>query len=93
MRVQLLTAGVLIALLGGALFVLDISLNFLLAYYWSLVFLAGGTLMALAGLFASPGSGPVAPPDGYRFCKFCSAPVPSDVVRCPQCNGVQSEAG
>ena len=85
MRSQLLVSGTLVALLGVSFLILQIPL----AYSWSLVFVAGGALMAGASFFAAESTGPVTPPDGFRFCRFCSATVPLEAPRCPRCNGLQ----
>ena len=88
MRSQLLVSGVLIMLMGAAFYFLQIPL----VYYWSVVFIAGGAIMAAASPFVSDSQGPVQAPEGYRFCRFCSAAVPVQAERCPQCNGLQREA-
>jgi hypothetical protein len=85
MRSQLLVAGILIALMGGAFYILEVPLVF----FWSLPFLAGGGLMAIASLFLPERTGEIEPPEGYRFCRFCSNPVPLTAERCPRCNGLQ----
>jgi len=89
MRSQLLVSGILVMLLGVALYVLQMPL----AFAWSLVFIAGGGLMAGASLFVAESEGPVTPPEGYRFCRFCSAAVPRQALRCPKCNGLQQTGG
>lgn len=85
MRPQLFGGGLLVALMGGAFYVLAVPL----AYFWSLPFMAGGVIMMAASFFLPEGPAPLAPPEGYRFCVFCSAPVPLDAERCPHCNGYQ----
>jgi len=45
--------------------------------------------MMIASLFLPETEGPVKPPEGFRFCVFCSTPVPVTAERCPHCNGVQ----
>jgi len=85
MRSQLVLSGALVMLLGAAFYILEIPL----AFTWSTVFVGGGALMALAGFVVPESSGPVTPPEGYRFCKFCSAAVPLQALRCPHCNGLQ----
>jgi hypothetical protein len=89
MRPQLLVSGVLVALLGVGFFLLEIPIVF----SWSLVFIAGGAAMAGTSFFVPAGSGPVPPPDGYRFCRFCSSPVPLGAERCLVCNGLQQGGG
>ncbi len=86
MRSQLLVSGILVMLMGAAFYLLQIPL----VYYWSVVFVGGGALMALASPFVSESQGPVQAPEGYRFCRFCSAPVPLRADRCPLCNGIQA---
>lgn len=60
---------------------------------WSLPLLAGGGIMCVASLFMAEGAGPVRPPEGFRFCVFCSTLVPDGSARCPQCNGLQPPEG
>lgn len=86
MRPQLFTSGLLVILLGVGFYILRIPI----AYSWSIVFVAGGALMAIASFFVSEGTGPIQAPKGYRFCRYCSAAVPLQAERCPQCNGLQS---
>jgi len=85
MRSQLMVSGALVMLLGAAFYIIQIPL----AFAWSLVFVVGGAVMAGASLFAAESTGPVTPPEGYRFCRFCSATVPLQEARCPKCNGLQ----
>lgn len=60
-----------------------------LTFAWSFPFIVGGGVMVVASLFAPESSGPVGPPEGYKFCVFCSTPVPVAAERCPHCNGPQ----
>jgi hypothetical protein len=60
-----------------------------LAYFWSVPFMTGGVIMVVASYFLPEGQAPLAPPEGYKFCVFCSTPVPEDAERCPHCNGYQ----
>lgn len=85
MRPQLLGAGVLVLILGGVFYVLAIPLVF----FWSVPFLVGGVVMAILGLVLPEGTGPVEPPEGYRFCPFCSSIVKIGAERCDHCNGIQ----
>lgn len=85
MRSQLLVAGILVALMGAAFYLLQVPL----VYFWSLPFVIGGGLMAAASPFLPERAGPLEPPEGYRFCAFCSTPVPLTSDRCPHCNGLQ----
>jgi len=87
MRSQLLVAGSLIAFMGGIFYVLAVPL----VYFWSLPFAIGGCLMVIASFFLPERTGRVEPPKGYRFCRFCSEPVPLGVERCPHCNGLQTQ--
>ena len=89
MRPQLLVGGALVALMGAGFYVLQLPL----VYFWSLPFAVGGGLMALASFFLSPTQGPVRPQEGFRFCVFCSTPVPLASDRCPHCNGLQPKEG
>jgi hypothetical protein len=75
--------------LGALLFV--VALPFL--YFWSIPLMVGGGVMALASFFLAETEGPVTPPPGYRFCVFCSTPVPEEASRCPRCNGLQPSGG
>jgi hypothetical protein len=85
MRPQLFVGGLLVALMGAGFFVLQLPLVF----FWSLPFAVGGGIMMVASLFLPETLGPLKPPDGYRFCAFCSTPVPTSAERCPHCNGLQ----
>jgi len=85
MRPQLFIGGVLIALMGAGFYVLQLPLVF----FWSLPFAVGGALMTAVSLFLPETQGPVRPPEGFRFCVFCSAPSPVGAERCPHCNGPQ----
>jgi hypothetical protein len=58
-------------------------------YFWSVPFLIGGGVMMVASFFLRESPGPMSPPEGYRFCVFCSTPVPMASERCPHCNGLQ----
>ena len=85
MRPSLFAGGVLVALMGGVFYVLGLPFVF----FWSVPFAAAGVIMMVASLFLPEGEAPLAPPDGYRFCVYCSTPVPLDEERCPHCNGYQ----
>jgi hypothetical protein len=85
MRPQLFVGGLLVVLMGVGFYVLQIPF----VYFWSLPFGVGGAIMVIASFFLSEGSGKLAPPEGFRFCVFCSTPVPVASERCPQCNGLQ----
>jgi len=85
MRPQLLVGGLLVALMGAGFYALEIPF----VYFWSVPFVAGGAIMIVASLFLPESSGPMTPPPGFRFCVFCSTPVPLTSERCPQCNGLQ----
>ena len=89
MRSQLLVSGAFIAFMGFSFYVLEIPLLFT----WSSVLLAGGAVMFFAGFVVPERAGPISPPEGYRFCRFCSAAVPQQEARCPQCNGLQQSGG
>ncbi len=89
MRPQLLLAGLLVMLLGATFYFLELPF----AFYWSVPFVIGGAAMAIASPFVSESPGPVRPAEGYRFCRFCSAQIPSDSERCPHCNGIQPKEG
>jgi len=80
-----LVAGAMIMLLGAIFYLLQVPL----VYFWSLPFLVGGGVMAVASLLMSESEGPVEPPEGYRFCVFCGTPVKLDADRCSHCNGFQ----
>ncbi len=85
MRPQLLVGGLLVALMGAGFYALQIPL----VYFWSIPFVAGGAIMIVASFFLSESPGPPTPPEGFRFCVFCSTPVPLASDRCPQCDGLQ----
>jgi hypothetical protein len=86
MRSQLLVAGILVALMGAAFYLLQIPLVF----FWSVPFVIGGGLMAVASAFLPESEGPVKPPEGYRFCPYCSTPVLLGEKRCQYCGGIQA---
>jgi len=85
MRPQLLAGGLIVAVTGVGFFALQIPF----VYFWSVPFAIGGSIMVIASFMLPESSGPVTAPEGFRFCVFCSAPVPLSSERCPQCNGVQ----
>jgi len=85
MRPSLFAAGLMVSLLGAALYFLEIPLF----YFWSVPFALGGVVMAGVSLFLPESAGPVEPPEGYRFCVFCSTPVKLSSERCGHCNGLQ----
>ncbi|HME19586.1 MAG TPA: hypothetical protein VKF15_07625 [Nitrososphaerales archaeon] len=89
MRSQLLVSGLLVALLGAAFYTTQIPL----AYSWSIVFIGGGASMSALSFLAKESTGPVTPPEGYRFCRFCSSAVPLQASRCSHCNGIQQIGG
>jgi hypothetical protein len=76
-------------ILAAGLYVLEIPLVF----FWSIPFAAGGAVMAALSLFLPEGAGPLEPPEGHRFCPYCSKPVPLNAKRCDYCNGVQPSGG
>ena len=75
--------------MGAGFYLLEIPLVF----FWSVPFLLGGVLMIGASFLMSESPGPIRPPAGFRFCVFCSSPVPLSSDRCPQCNGLQPGEG
>lgn len=85
MRPQLLVGGILVELMGAGFYALQLPL----VYFWSVPFGIGGVIMIVASFFMAETQGPPTPPEGYRFCVYCSAPVPVNSERCPHCNGVQ----
>ncbi len=89
MRPQLLVGGLLVLATGVGFYLLALPL----VYFWSLPFVIVGGIMALASLFLPEGPGPVEPPEGFRFCIFCSTPMAIGAKRCPHCNGLQPAEG
>lgn len=85
MRSPLLVAGVIVILMGALFYVIQIPL----VYFWSLPFVVAGAIMAGVSPFLSESEGPVKPPQGQKFCVFCSTAIPVDARRCPNCNGAQ----
>lgn len=85
MRPQLFVGGAMVMLLGALFYVTALPL----AFSWSIPFLAGGAIMATVSLFVPEGGGPIRPPEGHKFCVFCSTTMPNEVERCPYCNGLQ----
>jgi hypothetical protein len=82
MRPQLFWGGALVLLTGGGFYLillLDISIPLAL----------GGAIMIVASFFLPERNSSISPPEGFRFCVFCSTPVPQASDRCPHCNGVQ----
>ncbi len=88
MRSQLLVAGMMTAGLGVVFYVTALPLVF----FWSLPFLVGGAFMMVISPFLKEGEGPIQPPEGFRFCDFCTTLVPMDADRCPHCSGLQPKA-
>lgn len=76
-------------LTGGVLYVLELPLFSV----WSIPMVIGGAVMSVAGIFLPEGRGPVQPPAGFRFCVFCTTPVPMGSERCPHCSGLQPKEG
>ena len=60
---------------------------------WGIVTILTGLALSGIGVFANERSGPLEPPPGQTFCVFCSAVIPQDSPRCPQCNGLQPKGG
>jgi len=85
MRPQLLFGGLLVAAMAAGFYLLQLPF----VYFWSLPFGVAGVIMMIMSLFLPESAGPVQPPEGYRFCPFCSTPVQIGAERCPHCNGVQ----
>ena len=85
MRPQLLVGGILVSLMGILFYLVPLPLT----YFWGIPFVVAGGIMAIVSFFLAEGRGPIVPPPGYKFCVFCSAPVPLDSDRCPRCNGLQ----
>jgi len=88
-RSQLMVAGVMILLMGIALYATQIPL----VYFWSVPFVVGGAIMSAASFFLTESRGAVQPPQGYRFCVFCGTPVRLEAERCTHCNGQQPKVG
>jgi len=107
MRPQLLSAGVLVIGLGVLFYVLGSlfpqsyvdtttgqpvtvsAVPFLL----TAPLVIGGLLMVLAAPFLKPSELPVKPPEGYKFCVYCSETIPVGAERCTRCNGIQPKVG
>ncbi len=85
MRPQLLVGGLLVAIMGAGFYLLQIPF----VYFWSVPFVVGGVIMVIGSFFLPESPGPPTPPEGFRFCVFCSTPVPLSSDRCPHCNGMQ----
>ncbi len=56
---------------------------------WGVISIAVGLLMVGVSFFVKERQGPIEPPEGYRFCVYCSTPVLLDAERCQRCNGLQ----
>ena len=89
MRPQLFVGGLLVALMGAGFYALQLPF----VYFWSIPFVIGGGVMMVASLFLPESEGPVKPPEGFRFCVYCSTPVSLVSERCPRSNGVQPGEG
>ena len=85
MRSQLLIAGAFSVGLGILLDVIALPV----VSAWSIPLIVGGGLMAVVSPFLKESEGPLAPPEGYRFCAFCSTPVLLSEERCGHCGGRQ----
>jgi len=85
MRPQLLVGGLFVGIMGLGFYVLELPL----VYFWSIPFAIGGAIMIIASFFLPETQGRLTPPEGFRFCLYCSSPVPLTSDRCPHCNGVQ----
>jgi hypothetical protein len=85
MRPQLLVGGLLVAAMGTGFYFLQLPF----VYFWSLPFGVAGIIMVIISFLVPESEGPVLPPEGYRFCPFCSSPVKIGTERCPHCDGVQ----
>jgi len=82
MRPQLFWGGTIVFLTGAGIYLillLDISIPLAV----------GGAIMIVASFLLPERTSSITPPDGFRFCVFCSTPVPFDSDRCPHCNGLQ----
>lgn len=86
MRSSLILTGLIIAVLGLALYLLELPF----AYLWSFPFMVGGVVFILAGSLLKESTTNVEPPEGYRFCRFCNTPVLLTTERCDHCNGLQN---
>ncbi len=103
MRVQLLNAGLLVLGLGALLYLVGVvwpqtyvdtitgeTVTLLsVPLVFSIPFVVAGIGMIAASPFLSPSDLPVRPPEGYKFCTYCSTTIPADAGRCPKCDGVQ----
>ncbi|MDG6985849.1 MAG: hypothetical protein JRM73_03785 [Nitrososphaerota archaeon] len=85
MRPQLFGGGIIVVLIGAVFYLFAVPL----AYFWGIPFVVGGAIMVGVSFFLSEGPAPIAPPEGYKFCIFCSTPVALEAERCPHCNGSQ----
>ncbi len=84
MRSSMVVSGGIIALTGVAFFVtLD-------GEAW-LALIAGGFVVLVIGFLLEEVTDRVEPPEGHRFCPFCSTPVLIGAERCSHCNGLQPE--
>ncbi len=76
-------------LTGGGFYFLELPIVFV----WAIPMVIAGAIMSGASLMIPEGRGPVQPPEGFRFCVFCTTPVPIGSERCPHCNGLQLKEG
>ena len=103
MREQLFNAGFLVLGLGALLYLfgllwpqtyVDTTTNMTVTlpsvpWAFSLPFVAAGLAMIGVSPFLKPSELPVRPPEGHKFCPYCSNAIPLEAKRCPRCNGVQ----
>ncbi|MDA4125244.1 MAG: hypothetical protein OK438_07355 [Thaumarchaeota archaeon] len=89
MRPPLLGSGLLVMATGAAFYFLELPIFSV----WGFPMVVGGGIMSAVAFWLPEGRGQVRPPDGYRFCVFCTSLVPIGGVRCSHCNGIQPQGG
>lgn len=85
MRSSVVTAGILIILVGGALFVALDGLAWL-------ALIAGGVVVLACGFVLDELTDRLEAPAGHHFCPFCTTVVADEAERCDHCNGLQELA-
>jgi hypothetical protein len=95
MRSSLVVAGLLTFGLGVVIWIVELpfaalgDLAFPALNSPSAPFLVGGVLMIVVGSLIKESTSKIEPPEGYRFCPFCSTPVLIGEKRCDYCGGLQ----
>lgn len=85
MRPQLFITGIMLIIVA----ILFYSLEIPFVFFWSIPFGISGLIMVIAAPFLKEAETRIKPPEGYRFCVYCSNTIPLESERCFYCNGKQ----